>query len=154
MPKIDSSAVLKREGSSYPSPFDEPCMKRTVQRLGAAAGLTQFGANIVELEPGAWASQRHWHAAEDEFVYVLAGELVLVEDEGETTLTAGESAAWVAGVKNGHHLVNKSAATARFLVVGSRDDEDRGEYSDIDMVFGKDRYAGKGSYRLKDGTPY
>ena len=154
MPKIDSSQVQKREGSSYPSPFDEPCSTRRVQRLGAAAGLTQFGANIVELPPGAWASQRHWHACEDEFVYVLEGQLVLVEDEGETSLEAGDAAAWIAGVKNGHHLVNKSETLARFLVVGSRDDQDHGEYSDIDMVFGDHRYDGKGVYRRKDGTPY
>jgi uncharacterized cupin superfamily protein len=156
MPKIDSDKVAKREGSSYPSPFDEPCSKRRVQRLGEAAGLTQFGANLVELPPGSWASQRHWHACEDEFVYVLAGALVLVEDEGETTLGPGDSAAWVAGVQNGHHLVNKSDAVARFLVVGSRNDADHGEYSDIDMVFGTNRYAGQkqGAYRHKDGTPY
>ncbi len=156
MPKIDRSQTKTREGSTYPSPFDEPCQKRKVERLGGAAGLTQFGANIVELQPGAWASQRHWHECEDEFVYVLTGELVLVEDEGEAVLVAGDSAGWPAGVHNGHHLINKSSELATFLVIGSRDDEDHGEYSDIDMAFGPNRYAGpkQGVYRRKDGTPY
>ncbi len=156
MPKIEARAVEIREGSTYPSPYDEPCRKRRVQRLGDAAGLTQFGANLVELAPGAWASQRHWHACEDEFVYVLDGELILIEDAGETVLVAGDSAGWQAGVRDGHHLVNKSDAPARFLVVGSRDDADHGEYSDIDMKFGDHRYTQgkKGVYRHKDGTPY
>lgn len=156
MPKIEAASVTIREGSSYPSPFDEPCRNRRVERLGDAAGLTQFGVNIVELAPGAWASQRHWHAHEDEYVYVLAGELVLIEDAGETVLVAGDSAGWPAGVRDGHHLVNKSEAAARFLVVGSRDDSDHGEYSDIDMKFGELRYrqGKKGVYQRKDGTPY
>ncbi len=156
MPKIDPKDVTTRKGSTYPSPHNEPCENRSVSRLGGAAGLTQFGVNIVALEPGTWASQRHWHACEDEFVYVLEGQLVLVEDEGETSLVAGDSAGWQAGVKNGHHLINKSDAPARFLVVGSRDDKDHGEYSDIDMVFGDNRYsAGKaGVYRHKDGSAY
>jgi uncharacterized cupin superfamily protein len=156
MPKINLDEVKTTTGSSYPSPFDEPCQERSVTRLGAAAALTQFCANLVELAPGAWASQRHWHACEDEFVYVLSGVLVLVEDEGETSLVAGDSAAWPAGVQNGHHLVNKSEGMATFLVVGSRDDEDHGEYSDIDMTFGPKRYTqGKaGVYRHRDGKPY
>lgn len=156
MPKIDSRDVQVREGSSYPSPFDEPCRQRRVQRLGDAVGLTQFGANLVELAPGAWASQRHWHACEDEFVYVLEGELTLIEDDGETRLIAGDSAGWPAGVRDGHHLVNRSQGVARFLVIGSRNDDDHGEYSDIDMTFSKGRYAQDktGIYRHKDGTPY
>ncbi len=156
MPKIDLAKVVTREGSNYPSPFDEPCRERRVQRLGEAAGLTQFGVNIVELAPGAWASQRHWHACEDEYVYVLGGELVLIEDDGETVLVAGDSAGWAAGVESGHHLVNKSDAVARFLVVGSRNDKDHGEYSDIDMKFGQQRYSQgvKGVFQHKDGTPY
>lgn len=156
MPKIDRSKTQKIKGSTYPAPFDEPCRERRVERLGAAAGLTQFGTNIVELAPGAWASQRHWHAREDEFVYVLTGELTLVEDEGETKLVSGDCAAWAAGVKNGHHLRNQSESSASFLVVGSRNDEDHGEYSDIDMVFGPNRYSGdkRGGYRRKDGSAY
>lgn len=156
MPKIDLDRVPTREGSSYPSPFDEPCRARSARRLGDAGGLSQFGVNLMRLPPGAWASQRHWHAREDEFVYVLEGELVLVENAGETTLRAGECAAWPAGVEDGHHLQNRSDRDASFLVVGTRDDEDHGEYPDIDLAFGRGRYSGdkRAIYRHKDGTPY
>lgn len=158
MPKIDQHAAPAFEGSSYPPPFDTPCKARRAVRLGIAAGLTQFGVNLVTLPPGAWSSQRHWHAKEDEFVYVLTGELVLVEDEGETLLLAGDCAGWKAGVRNGHHLINRSAADASFLVVGTRDDADWGEYSDIDMRFHSQRHSGEGRpagrYTRKDGTPY
>lgn len=126
-------------------------------RLGVAAGLTHFGVNIMTLPPGAWASQRHWHAHEDEFVYVISGELALVEDDGETVLRPGDCAAWPAGVRNGHHVVNRSTASASFLVVGNRHEDDWGEYSDIDLRFNPDRYSGnrKGpAFSHKDGTPY
>ena len=156
MPKINSTQVQTRVGSSYPAPYDQPCQARQIHRLGDAAGLTQFGVHIVCLEPDAWASQRHWHEHEDEFVWVLEGEVTLVEDEGETKLSAGESAGWPAGVRNGHHLINRSNARARFLIVGSRNDEDHGGYSDIDMTFSKGRYSGNTTsvFRHKDGTPY
>jgi len=110
----------------------------------------------MKLAPGAWASQRHWHQHEDEFVYVLEGELVLVEDAGETVLRPGDSAGWLAGVPDGHHLQNRTEVDATFLAVGTRNDEDHGEYLDIDMVFGPGRYTrGKaGRYRHKDGMPY
>jgi uncharacterized cupin superfamily protein len=121
-----------------------------------AVGLTRLGANLITLAPGAWSSQRHWHQHEDELVYVLEGELVLVEDAGETVLRPGDSAGWPAGVPDGHHLQNRSQSEATFLVVGSRNDEDYGEYSDIDMAFGPGRYSrGKvWRYQHKDGTPY
>ena len=155
MPKIDIAALPVLTGVSYPPPFDRPCKTRQSRRLGQAAGLTQFGVNLVRLPPGAWSSQRHWHAREDELVYVLSGELVLVEDAGETVLGAGESAGFKAGERNGHHLQNRGAADATFLVVGARDDADWGEYPDIDMVFAPERYAaGRGHYKRKDGTPY
>ncbi len=156
MPKIDPNEVKVREGSSYPAPFDAPCRGRKGWRLGDAGGLTQFGVNLMRIEPGAWASQRHWHSHEDEFVYVLEGELVLVEDAGETLLQAGDSAAWPAGVRDGHHLQNRSEREAVFLVVGGRDEEDHGEYPDIDLTFGPDRYSGgpRSGYRHKDGTRY
>lgn len=92
MPKINIDAVPKRQGSGYPSPFDAPCAKRVRQRLGNAGGLTDFGVNLMRLPPGNWSSQRHWHSAEDEFVYVLEGELTLIEDDGETILRAPEIA--------------------------------------------------------------
>jgi uncharacterized cupin superfamily protein len=153
MPKIDASAAPQVAGSRYPSPYDEPCKTRHSIQLGQAAGLSQFGVNLVTLPPGVWTSQRHWHAKEDEFVFIVSGEVVLIEDEGETVLRAGDSAGFKAGVRNGHHLVNRSGAEAVVLTVGSRDDEDHGEYSDIDMRFLPGRYAGRGGLSRKDGTP-
>ncbi len=149
MPKIDLDAAPAGSGSGYPAPFDQPCRGRSFKRLGEAAGLNQFGVNLVRLAPGAWSSQRHWHMLEDEFLYLLEGEAVLVTDAGEEVLRPGDSAGFKAGVRDGHHLQNRSAADTVFLVVGSRNDADHGEYSDIDMVFG----GGLG-YRRKDGTPY
>jgi uncharacterized cupin superfamily protein len=131
-----------------------PCRGRSWRRLGEAAGLTQLGVNLVHLAPGAWSSQRHWHSHEDEFVYVLGGELVLVTDAGEETLRAGDCVGFKAGVRDGHCLQNRSAADATFLVVGSRSEADHGEYPDIDLVFTAGRYSGSSEYRHKDGTPY
>jgi uncharacterized cupin superfamily protein len=149
MPRIDPLAVPERVGSSYPAPFHEPCAARGRRRLGDVAGLTQFGVNLLTLPPGAWSSQRHWHLREDEFVYVLAGEVVLVEDTGETVLHPGDCAGWKAGVPNGHHLVNRGPAVARVLEVGTRDPNEEAVYADIDMRVGPD-----GVYTRKDGTPY
>lgn len=150
MPKIDITTAAKRTGSDYPSPFDTPCKTRTRQRLGQAGGLRDFGVNLLTLPPGTWSSQRHWHSHEDEFVYVLAGEVTLVEDDGEILLRAGECAAFPKNSRNGHHLINKSAAPAVFLEIGSRHLQDVATYSDIDMVYSNadDRYV------HRDGTPY
>ena len=154
MPRIDAASAPRSTGSGYPPPFDEPCKARESVRLGLAAGLTQFGVNLVVLKPGAWSSQRHWHAKEDEFVWVLEGDLVLIDDDGETILKAGDCAGFKAGDRNGHHLVNRSAKDACFLAVGTRDDDDHGEYPDIDMCFRPSRYSGGGGFTHKDGTPY
>ncbi len=153
MGKIDPAKIQVRRGSRYPKPYDEPCQAREVLLLSDAAGLTQFGAVLVRLEPGAWSSQRHWHEKEDEFVYMLEGELVLVTDAGETILRPDDAAGFKAGDRNGHHLQNRTQAPAVFLAVGTRDNADSGEYSDIDMKFGSGRYAQKGSYTRKDGSP-
>lgn len=152
MPKIDPKDVPLGKGTRYPAPYDEPCKKREWKALGIAGGLTQFGVNLLTLKPGVWSSQRHWHAKEDEFAHVLSGEVVLVEDEGETVLRVGDSAAWKAGAKNGHHLKNVSDKDALILIVGSRAEDDHGEYSDIDMKFGGARYTGGGTYTRKDGS--
>jgi uncharacterized cupin superfamily protein len=150
MPKIDPTQAPAIQGSGYPDPFAEPCLSRQRWRLGEAAGLTDFGANLLLLPDGAWSSQRHWHAAEDEFICVLSGEVVLIEDEGETVLKPGDFAGFKAGVPNGHHLVNRSGKDAVILEVGSRRPAgDAVEYSDIDMKV----EPGKG-YTHKDGTPY
>ena len=155
MPKIDVGLVPENTGSRYPSPFDAPCRARLWRRLGDAAGLTQFGVNLVVLKPGTWSSQRHWHSHEDEFVYLLEGELVLVTDQGEEVLRAGDCAGFKAGDRNGHCLQNRSANDASMLVVGSRNDADHGEYPDIDLAFGPGRYSGNSfGYFHKDGTPY
>jgi uncharacterized cupin superfamily protein len=155
MPKIDVAGLPTTTGTTYPAPFDEPCRGRESVRLGVAAGLTQFGVNRIKLPPGAWSSQRHWHAKEDEFIYVIDGEVTLIDDDGSVVLRQGDAAGFQAGVRVGHHLVNRSDRDAVFLVVGSRDDDDYGEYSDIDLQFGPGRYSGKGGgYTRKDGTPY
>jgi uncharacterized cupin superfamily protein len=150
MPKIDIVAVPKRKGSGYPSPFDVPCAERVRQRLGSAGGLTDFGVNVMHLPPGSWSSQRHWHSHEDEFVYVLEGELTLIEDGGETVLRAGDCAAFPKGSGNGHHMINRSGSTAVYLEVGSRQPEDLTTCSDIDMMSSNS----DGRFVHKDGTPY
>ena len=133
MPKIDVAAVPVRKGVGYPAPFAAPCAERTRKRLGDAGGLKDFGVNLMTLPPGNWSNQRHWHSHEDELVYVLEGELVLVEDGGETLLRAGDCATFPKGSGNGHHLINKSTMTAVYLEVGSRNMDDLTTCSDIDM---------------------
>ena len=133
MPKIDIDNVKLDESSGYPAPFQQAIKGRARRRLGNAAGLTQFGVNLTSLKPGAASAQRHWHAAEDEFVYVVAGEVVLCENGGETVLRAGDAAAFKAGVADGHCLVNRSAADAVYLEIGTRAARERVEYPDIDL---------------------
>lgn len=153
MNRIDVPALPELSGTRYPEPYAEPCKGRRWKALSGAAGLTQFGVNLLTLAPGAWSSQRHWHALEDEFAYVLAGEVTLVMDEGEEIMRAGDCIGWKAGVKNGHTLQNRSNADAVLLVIGARHEDDHGEYSDIDMKFLPRRYSGGGGYTKKDGTP-
>jgi len=150
MPKIDIASMLVVKGSAYPPPFDAPCAARARQRLGEAGNLRDFGVNLMTLPPGSWSSQRHWHSNEDEFVYVLEGEVALIEDAGETLLHAGDCATFPKGSGDGHHLINKSSATAVYLEVGSRDLHDLTMYSDIDMMSSNT----DGRYVHKDGTPY
>lgn len=150
MPKVDIDRVPKHTGSGYPAPFDAPCAARIRQRLGDAGGLTDFGLNIMHLPPGSWSSQRHWHSHEDEFVYILEGEVVLIEDDGETILRAGECAAFPKNTGNGHHLINRSDAVAVYLEVGTRHPDDITTCADIDL---KSANA-DGVWRHKDGTPY
>ena len=149
MPKLDLGSIPQKNDTGYPPPYDEPVAGRWYRRLAPPAGLTTMGASHVVLKPGAWSSQRHWHAVEDELLIMLAGEAVLVEEEGETTLRAGDVCAWPAGVRNGHHLQNRSSEDCVFVAVSSGDvARDHGEYPDIDMVFDPDGYA------RKDGTRY
>jgi len=154
MAKIDPSKAQSRSGTRYPPPFDRPCRQRSWTCLGDAAGLTQFGVNLVTLAPGAWSSQRHWHSAEDEFVYMLSGELVLVTDAGRTHMQAGDSAGFPAGAPDGHHLLNESAGPAQFLVVGGRNEADCVRYSDIDMHLPAFAEGEAPYFTRKDGTRY
>lgn len=150
MPKIDLTKAERRVGSGYPSPFDKPCAQRIREALGDAGGLSQFGVNRLTLPPGAWSSQRHWHSHEDEFLYVLSGEVTLVDDAGAKTLVAGDCAAFPAGAPNGHHLQNRGDAEAVVIEVGTRlPDVDATDYPDIDM-----RYDPKDGYVRRDGSRY
>ena len=149
MPKIDLAKAPVRTGTGYPAPHDAPCRERRRLQLGDAAGLSQFGVNLLTLKPGVWSSQRHWHRLEDEFVYVLSGEVVLVSDAGEELLKPGDCAGFPANDANGHHLVNRSGADATVLEVGTRSGGDSGVYPDIDMLF-----DAMGRYTRRDGTPY
>jgi uncharacterized cupin superfamily protein len=150
--RIDAAALEPVVGTLYPPPFDAPCRARERTKLGDAAGLTQFGVNLLRLPPGAWSSQRHWHTGSDEFVYVLSGEVVLVSGGGEEILRAGDAAGFKAGDTNGHCLQNRSDHEARLLEIGTRVADDTGYYSDIDMVAPAD---GKPAiYTRRDGTPY
>ena len=150
MPKIDIRSVPERKGSGYPAPFHLKAGDRVRQALGDAGGLNDFGINLLRLPSGAWSSQRHWHNAEDEFVYVLSGEVTLVADEGEQVLRAGDCAAFPKNQANGHHLINKGTGPAIVLEIGMRSTEDVCEYSDIDMRID----ARIGHYTHRDGTPY
>ena len=150
MPRIDVKSVPERRGSSYPAPFAEIAKGRVRRRLGDAGGLTQFGVNLLHLPPGAGSSQRHWHSDEDEFVFVVSGEVTLVTNAGEETLRAGDCAAFPKGVDDGHQLLNRSGAMAVCLEVGSRSADDVTIYSDIDMMI--DNRGG--GFTHKDGTPY
>ena len=148
--KIDLEAAPVRAGTNYPSPYDQPCKDRRRLKLGDAAGLTQMGINRLHLPPGVWSSQRHWHAAEDEFVYVLEGEVVLVSDAGEEVLKAGDCAGFKAGDPDGHCIQNRSDREAVLLEVGHRDEGHLCDYPDIDLQIPE----GADSYHHKDGRPY
>jgi len=148
MPKLDLEKIEQTNRTGYPAPFDREVAGRRYRRLAQPGGLTQFGVSHVTLKPGAWSSQRHWHDEEDEFVVMVSGEAVLVEDEARILLRAGDCAAFPAGVKNGHHLLNESDSDCCFVVVGSGAGG-AGGYSDIDMMWTAD-----GRFVHKDGSPY
>jgi uncharacterized cupin superfamily protein len=149
---IDKSNVSVKTGSIYPEPYASEMAGRSSLRLGDAGGLTQFGANLVTLAPGAKSSLRHWHLNEDEFVMITKGECVLVQDEGETLMHPGDCAAFPAGEPNGHHFLNRSAAEAQFLVVGTKATRELATYSDVDMQV--EMEGGKYRFTHKDGKPW
>ncbi|MBO6526540.1 cupin domain-containing protein [Erythrobacter sp.] len=149
MPKLDLDAIPQTNATGYPAPFDADVAGRWYRRLAPVAGLTRMGASHVVLKPGAYSSQRHWHRLEDELLVMIAGEAILIENEGEAIVRPGDVLAWAAGVENGHRLHNRSDTDCIFVAVSAGDkDRDSGEYPDIDMVFDPDGYA------RKDGTRY
>ncbi len=154
MPKINLETGPIRKGSGYPPPFNEPCMGRSGVKLSDAGGLTQFGANLMTLAPGAWSSQRHYHTHEDELVYIISGHPVLIDDSGETQLSPGDVTAHPAGIANGHHMINRSKADVVYLVVGSRRPEvDSGHYPDIDLAIPANGSPDR-IYTQKNGRAY
>ena len=154
MPKINSKDIGVMTGATYPQDLNEPCKTRVTRFLSMAGGLTQFGANHVTLPPGCWASQRHHHSAEDEFVYILSGSPTLIDDNGETPLKAGDSCAHPAGDRNGHHLVNRTDEEVSFLVIGTRNPQnDHCRYPDVDLDLPANGTFIRQQFR-KDGTPY
>jgi uncharacterized cupin superfamily protein len=132
---IKAEAVTSQSGSSYPEPFKSRMGDANWRALGDAFALTQFGINLETLQPGAESALRHWHSLADEFVYIVSGELILRNDDGEFPVTAGMCAGFKAGDNNAHHLVNHSDSEARFLVVGSRVPGDNAFYPDDDLAW-------------------
>jgi len=148
----NSRDIDARRGSVYPHPHQAHLEGRLKQRLGDAVGLTQFGVNLVTLEPGAWSSQRHWHEKEDEFIYVIAGEATLVTDEGEQKLGPGGLAGFPAGEANAHRLANNTDSPVVYLEIGTRNPDERAYYPDVEMKAHK--VDGKWVFTRNDGTPY
>jgi uncharacterized cupin superfamily protein len=152
MPKIDIANLSIDARTNYPAPFDRVVVGRERKRLGSAAGLDQFGVNLTTLKPGAASALRHWHEREDELVYVLEGEVVLIEDEGETILKPGDAAGFKANSRNGHHLVNRTSRDAVYLEIGTRSKHERAEYPDVDMLMIRDEKGAR--YTHKNNEPY
>src|ERR1700689_1227196 len=138
MPKIDIAKVPTETRIGYPPPYDRVTIGRERKRLGNAVGLDQFGVNLTTLKPGAASALRHWHEKEDELVFILEGEVVLIEDGGETVLKPGDAAGFKAGIPNGHHLVNKTDRDAVYLEIGTRSKYERVDYPDVDLMVVRD----------------
>jgi uncharacterized cupin superfamily protein len=152
MPKIDTTKLKPRESTNYPDAFKHVVKGREKTALGNAADLSQFGVNLTRLKPGAASALRHWHQNEDEFVYILAGELVLIEDDGETIMRPGDCAGFKANVANGHHLVNRTERDALYLEVGTRAPAECAHYPDVDLKFERDETGARILH--KNGEPY
>ena len=135
LPALDPATVDEIRGSGYPEPYRSRIGDRAKKKLGNACGLTRFGVNLVSLGAGGQSALRHWHTLEDEFVYVLSGEVVLISDEGEQTLRAGMCAGYPAGKRSAHHFVNRSDTSAQYLEVGNRIDGDNAFYPDDDLLW-------------------
>ncbi|MGQ0567718.1 MAG: cupin domain-containing protein [Gemmobacter sp.] len=155
MPKLDLTRVPVKTVSIYPEPYASMMKGRSSLRLGEAGGLTQFGVNLVTLDPGGMSSLRHWHQHEDEFVWIVEGECILVQDEGETVMRPGDCAAFPAGSTNGHHFLNRTDRPTRFMVVGTKAPREVAVYSDVDlMVELTPGERGRAAFTYKDGTEW
>ncbi len=152
MGKIALATAPVRTGSVYPEPYAAMMAGRSSLRLGEAAGLTQFGVNLVSLQPGARSSLRHWHMAEDEFVMVVSGALIMEQDEGDYPMAPGDCAGWRAGDRNGHSFRNDSGEVASFLVVGSKAPREVATYCDVDLRL--ELEGGKARFTYRDGTDW
>jgi uncharacterized cupin superfamily protein len=155
---LSVQSIPESTGTGYPPPHDVPVKARGYRRLSLEFGLTQFGVNLARLAPGVWSSQRHWHALEEEFVYVLEGEVIMITDDGEQICHAGDCVGFPAGTQDGHHFINRSDKDVLLLIAGSRLDGDHGEYPDIDMKFNPRSYSApvdlKATYSHKDGSGF
>jgi uncharacterized cupin superfamily protein len=152
MPKVDIAKVPVKSGTFYPAEFQAECAGRHKQALGDLVGLTQFGVNITRIAPGSASSLRHYHEQEDEFIFVLEGELVLIENDGEVVLKAGDAAGFKANSGNAHCLVNRSGRDAVYFEVGTRSVEERVHYPDVDLMLERDAKTRR--YLHKSGEPY
>ena len=152
MPRIDIAKIADDPSTNYPDPFHLVVEGRSRKRLGNAAGLDQFGVNLTTLKPGAASARRHWHEKEDELVYILEGEVVLIEDDGETTLKPGDAAGFKANSRNGHQLVNRTARDVVYIEIGTRSKFDYVDYPDVDMKVVRDEKGMR--YTHKDGKDY
>ena len=152
LPALDPNAVAEVRGSGYPQPFKSRMGDRAKRRLGDACGLTKLGVNLVTLGPGGQSALRHWHTLEDEFVYVLEGEVVLVTDAGEQVLKSGTCAGYPAGKRDAHHFINRSTRPARYLEIGPRLDGDTAFYADDDLMWIETEAGSVPAH--KDGRPY
>jgi uncharacterized cupin superfamily protein len=152
LPALDPAAVPEVRGSGYPEPFRSRMGDRAKRKLGDACGLRSFGVNLVTLGPGGQSALRHWHTLDDEFVWVLEGEVVLVTSQGEQVLTPGMCAGYPAGARDAHHFVNRSGRPVRYLEIGGRTPGDNAFYPDDDLMWGEDE-AGEFAAH-KDGRRY
>src|ERR1700733_3383913 len=152
MPKIDITSLPVDTRTGYPEPLNRVVIGRERKRLGNAAGLDQFGVNLTTLKPGAASALRHWHEKEDELIYVLQGEIVMVEDGGETVLKPGDAAGFKANSRNGHQLVNRTRDDVVYLEIGTRAKHECVDYPDVDLMVVRDDKGMR--YTHKTGEPY
>lgn len=150
---IDPQEIEPRTGTGYPEPYRENVIARSKRVLGDAFGLSRYGVNLVELSPGTWSSQRHWHTHDDEFIFIVSGQVTLITDAGEQLLTPGMVAGFPAGDSNGHHLINKSNDSATYLEIGDRNPGDEVFYPDIDLLY-KVNDEGEHEFTNRNGVPY